>query len=86
MAGGNRGRGRALIQLVTPEEDSHDRSVWIPLATSFGFTNGALNVLIFDQKALLVYPVAAAEVESSALDEMVAAVRAARVEKSQTSG
>jgi len=67
-----------------------DRSAWMLLdwkgvfSKTYGFTKGALNVLIVDQKGVLVYRAAVRGVESAQLDEMVAAIRAALPEKPPT--
>jgi hypothetical protein len=79
---------RNMIKKKFPQ----DRSLWMLLdwkgffSKTYGFTKGALNVLIVDHEGLVVYRGAVTEVENPQLDEMVTAVRAALPENPPTGG
>ena len=70
---------RSMIKKKFPQDRAH----WMLLdwkgvfASSYGFTKGAVNLLIFDRKGVLEYQSAVTEVEQSKLREMVVVMRAA---------
>ena len=77
---------RGMIKKKFPQ----DRSIWMLLdwkgdfEASYGFTKGAVNVLIFNRQGVLVYRDAVTEVEPSQLHQMVPAVRTALGEQSES--
>ena len=73
----------SFLRSVIKKKFPQDRAHWMLLdwkgvfASSYGFTKGAVDVLIFDRKGLLVYQSAVTEVEQSKLSEMIVVMRAA---------